>query len=283
MRILVCLVSVFSACVAIAQESDRILLNNSHRPVGPFDKAVFYREVEILAENLKVSDYYLSNDSLAMQGVFVGEGKDLTPHGACSYYFENGKLRYVGSYNNGVKIGLWKTYYETGQQSDEEEYANNDDVRLLQHWDVAGIPTLKDGAGRYSAMSDAGRLAFIEVENYKRIFSYYLETASDTVYLSVQKNAEFIGGKSALNRYIADNLKYPKKARRLEVEGTVFISFRVDHKGRVSNAEVVKGIGAGCDEEALALFNDKMRWHPGEVRGKPVVSLYILPFKFRLE
>ncbi len=67
------------------------------------------------------------------------------------------------------------------------------------------------------------------------------------------KAPTYRGGNAAMKKFIAENLKYPKEALESKVEGTVDLSYVVDGLGKVISAEVKKGIGHGCDEEALRL------------------------------
>ena len=64
------------------------------------------------------------------------------------------------------------------------------------------------------------------------------------------KKPIYPGGTAALRKFIKENLKYPKEALEHKTEGTVFVRYTVDHKGKVTETKVVKGIGHGCDKEA---------------------------------
>lgn len=68
------------------------------------------------------------------------------------------------------------------------------------------------------------------------------------------KLPEFPGGNKEFQQYVAENLKYPEEARTHQIEGVVHLEAVVDDTGRVSSAQVIKGIGYGCDEEALRLI-----------------------------
>jgi TonB family protein len=61
------------------------------------------------------------------------------------------------------------------------------------------------------------------------------------------------GGKDALGKYIKENLRYPEEAEKNNISGSVYVGFDVDHMGEVSGAKIIKGIGYGCDDEALRL------------------------------
>ncbi|MDI9355726.1 MAG: energy transducer TonB [Chitinophagaceae bacterium] len=87
----------------------------------------------------------------------------------------------------------------------------------------------------------------------------------------------------AFYAFIEKNLTYPKEAKRMTIEGKVFVQFVVDEQGSLTEVEVVKGIGAGCDEEAVRIIkNQPTKWTPGEQRGKPTKIRMILPITFKL-
>jgi len=77
-------------------------------------------------------------------------------------------------------------------------------------------------------------------------------------------------------------LKYPLRATRQEVQGKVYVEFVIDLLGEPSQLKIIKGIGAGCDEEALRVIA-KSRWEPGRQRGRPVNVRMVIPITFRLE
>lgn len=91
----------------------------------------------------------------------------------------------------------------------------------------------------------------------------------------------------ALIKYIQGNIKYPAIARENGVEGRVFIRFVVEKNGKVTDAKIVRDIGAGCGEAALKVINEMnslpQGWTPGKQRGKAVRVLYTLPATFKLE
>ena len=67
------------------------------------------------------------------------------------------------------------------------------------------------------------------------------------------KVPQFTGGKKAFNDFLKENIVYPEEAIQARVEGIVVVEFEVDDNGHVTQAKVLKGIGFGCDEEALRL------------------------------
>lgn len=83
--------------------------------------------------------------------------------------------------------------------------------------------------------------------------------------------------------YLAKSVRYPRAAIENGVEGRVIISFVVNEDGRISNAVVERGIGAGCDEEGLRVVNSMPAWRPGRQNGRAVKVYYTLPINFKLQ
>lgn len=102
------------------------------------------------------------------------------------------------------------------------------------------------------------------------------------IYTIVEQPAEFPGGMAAMMKFISQNMKYPSQARRMGTEGSVFVEFVVDQAGKIGDAKVIKGIGSGCDEEAVRVVNKMPPWKPGKQNGKPVRVRFVLPLKFVL-
>ena len=94
----------------------------------------------------------------------------------------------------------------------------------------------------------------------------------------VEDMPEPVGGMQA----IYDNISYPDAARRSGIEGRVIIQFIVDENGEVQDPQVVRGIGGGCDEEAIAAIRS-VEWTIGRQRGRPVRVQFQLPIMFRLQ
>lgn len=93
----------------------------------------------------------------------------------------------------------------------------------------------------------------------------------------------FPGGMDALGDFLSEQVSYPSLARNRGVQGTVWVIFLIDKHGNVSNIQVSKGIGMGCDEEAKRVVAAMPTWIPGKQRGIPVDVLYKLPIKFVLQ
>ena len=103
------------------------------------------------------------------------------------------------------------------------------------------------------------------------------ETEEPVFFVVVEEMPQPIGGLQGIQQKI----KYPEIAKRAGVEGKVFVRAFVDEEGNVVNAEVIKGIGAGCDEAALEAIL-KTKFTPGKQRGKPIKVQVTVPVLFKL-
>ena len=110
-----------------------------------------------------------------------------------------------------------------------------------------------------------------------------IAAADDVSTLRAESNPEFVGGMEALSQYIADNIRYPEQAKNDGTQGRVLVRFTVEPDGSVADAEVLRGIGSGCDEEALRVVKSMPKWKPGQVNGRPVRVQYTLPITFKLQ
>jgi protein TonB len=86
----------------------------------------------------------------------------------------------------------------------------------------------------------------------------------------------------AFYAYVGKNMKYPAQARRMGIEGKVYVTFVVGKDGALTDVRVLKGIGAGCDMEAIRVLSGAPKWKPGKQRGRPVRVRMQLPIIFKL-
>ena len=108
-------------------------------------------------------------------------------------------------------------------------------------------------------------------------------TKADEVFMVVEQQPEFKGGNNALYQFLGRNIKYPAAAVRANVEGKVFVQFVVDKNGETSDVTILKGIGFGCDEEAMRVVRLMPNWIPARQSGKNVAVQYTLPIAFAIE
>jgi TonB family protein len=97
----------------------------------------------------------------------------------------------------------------------------------------------------------------------------------------VEVMPEFPGGEKALIDYLSKSVKTPAAARKNKISGVVYINFIISSKGTIMYPYVVRGIGYGCDEEAIRVVKNMPKWSPGKQRNKAVLVRYNLPVRFR--
>jgi TonB family protein len=109
-----------------------------------------------------------------------------------------------------------------------------------------------------------------------------IKEAGQTIYTIVEEMPTYQGGEKAMLDYIAQNIIYPVVAKKNRVTGRVYVSFVVDKDGNVREAKILRGIGGGCDEEALRVVEAMPPWNAGFHKGRPVNVQYNLPIHFTL-
>jgi len=102
------------------------------------------------------------------------------------------------------------------------------------------------------------------------------------VYLRVEESPTYPGGDEARIKFLLDNIRYPKKAKKNHIQGNVFVSFIVRADGSLTDFKILRGIGRECDKEALRAIKKMPKWIPGKDKGKPVDVSFVLPIQFSL-
>ena len=121
------------------------------------------------------------------------------------------------------------------------------------------------------------------IEEYVPVEVEEEEVQEQEIFQIVEEMPAYPGGDAKLMEYVAKNIKYPQIARETGIQGRVFVGFVVEPDGSVSNVKVLRGIGGGCDEEAMRVVKSMPKWKPGKQRGKAVRVSYMLPVNFKLQ
>ncbi|CAN5486212.1 energy transducer TonB [soil metagenome] len=108
------------------------------------------------------------------------------------------------------------------------------------------------------------------------------EVLDDFPVVFAEESASPKNGLQAFYKYVGEKIKYPGQARRIGIEGRVYVEFVINRDGSLSDVKAVKGIGGGCDEEAVRIIQTSPAWNPGKQRGKTVRQRYTLPIIFQL-
>lgn len=102
------------------------------------------------------------------------------------------------------------------------------------------------------------------------------------VFGAVEKMPTFPGGKDALMRFLARNIRYPEDAEDSGIQGRVGCSFIVECDGSITNIRITKSVDPSLDKEAIRVLRSMPKWNPGTVKGEPVRVTYHLPIMFSL-
>lgn len=231
-------------------------------------------------------------------------------------YFENGRIREKGTYADGRRSRYRYGFYPSGKTQHVFFYAGAEpdffqtNRRIFAYWDSLDNQLVKDGQGLCKCYFSPSRPNVREegqvvsgvrsgewslYENNKLVNKETFEkgqfvsgiaftSEGEFPYTTLETQVEFKGGLQALAQFISQVLKYPMDARRMGIEGQVFVAFVVEKDGSLSEVEIVKGISHTLDIEALRVIHaSERKWNPGRQRGHPIRSKFVLPIRFKLE
>lgn len=185
-----------------------------------------------------------SKDGLLISEVEYADFLKKIRHGESKDYNEYGKLRLKAFYKNNTLDGEFTTYYPNGVLKRSDFYKND---------------TLISGR-------------------------CYTSQGKDTTYYKYFIPAEYIdGGINNLRKSIFENIKYPKKAKRNDIEGEVIVSFVVGKDGIAHDFKIKKSVHPLLDTEALRATSQMMgKWSPMYLDGELFSIKKFLPIKFEL-
>lgn len=107
------------------------------------------------------------------------------------------------------------------------------------------------------------------------------EDAKNDIFMVVDEQATFPEGPVAWSKFLKANLNYPEQAKRLGVQGAVYLSFTVEKDGAINDVMISRGIGAGCDEEAVKALLASPKWIPAKLNGEVVKSKMAIRIVFK--
>jgi TonB family protein len=251
----------------------------------------------------------------------VNRDKDKNLSGKAEYYFLSAgtttqQLYARGNYEKNSKNGKWEHWYRNGQLKEigyylTVEYGDNYypgiDYKIESFWDSTGNQLVQQSTGR---VVDFFQTQLIREGTYvngqkhgiwqdyftdgklrtKEEFEYgvfkegisFKESGESFTYTIQEMQPQPEGGMPGFMNYIMTSMRYPKEARKKGIQGKVYIQFVVDKDGGIIDVEVLKGIGGGCDEEAVRVMRECPKWSPGIQRGQAVKVRMSIPLIFKL-
>lgn len=246
---------------------------------------------------------YYADGTIRSEESYIKDIKD----GPARFYYENGNLKSELEYNQGALFGLCREYYENGALKEEiliregkrdgiaKFYYENGGLQAILNYDNGVLIkekyfekdpylTYTPPAAQPKTLTEQNRK-----KTYKLVKRKKTEEPAPSLSPSIQpeREPEFylgaldtaarpIGGLEAIQR----NLKYPELAERANIAGEVSIRLYINEYGSIDNAEIIKGIGMGCDEAALDAIK-KTTFLPGRFLGRNVKSQIVIPVEFK--
>ena len=123
--------------------------------------------------------------------------------------------------------------------------------------------------------------AIVALDNIEREMALLKDV--DEVFTVVEQQPTPQGGIKSFYKHIAETMLYPESARKMGIEGKVFVQFVVNEYGEITQVEAVKGIGGGCDEAAVEAVKSSAPWLPGKQKGEAVKVRMVVPVNFKLD
>lgn len=109
-----------------------------------------------------------------------------------------------------------------------------------------------------------------------------INSVDTTTYIFVSQMPAFPGGLEELYRYLKSSVKYPNEARNMGIGGIVYTSFIINSNGSIEDIKILRGVGGGCDDEAIRVIKGMPKWNPGKQDGNAVNVKLNLPINFIL-
>jgi len=225
--------------------------------------------------------------------------------------YDDGEIVAKGEYVNNQKQGDWKEYGSEGKYVNDKKHGkwkefkrvgNYEKGKKIGEWigydskDRIVSRTNFDGGEPHGNNIYYDSLGQITSESiYEK--GILISTTRDTISLGIERMPRFPGcedfeGTEKKKKRCADkkmlshiyqNIRYPKKARRQEIEGVAIVRFHIDKDGTVQDVKVLRGLSNAISEECLDVITKMPRWTPGLQRGQPVKVQFNLPITFKLK
>lgn len=189
---------------------------------------------------------------------------------------------------SGTEFGQFSRKLSIEQDKVIKEYRNENQILQLVEYagtEVSNSEILIFNENLKGQAKGVGQLFSGTSSNVRVRTSNPISNGSSTneVYDMVETLPIPAGGMAGWSSYLSANLGYPTTARRKGIEGTVIVAFIVNTDGTVSDFELLRGIGGGCDEEAIRIVKNSPKWTPGMQDGQAVRTLMRLPINFTLD
>ncbi len=209
-----------------------------------------------------------------------------SPYSVVSQFDVYGHPLESGNFKFGT--GVLQKYYPYGQLFSTEDYSGGSLNGEAKYLNIDGI---KKAYGIILDNEKKETWTYLNYDGTEVPFATYgkpnapfdLNMSYDSTNKSIYTPAQYPGGNKLIKDFLLMNLIYPESARKIKIEGTVWLNFEVDEIGHIRDVKIYTRIGEGCDEEAEFLIKNMPNWRPAMQMGIPVKSRVYLPVEFKLE
>jgi len=262
----------FLTLTALAQETKL----TSKRSENPYFLEEFY--VLKSDKNIRHGSYKKLGyrKSIMVSGYYKNNQKDST---WTDYFWRTEIIKSQGNYKDGVKNGIWFEYFQIGEKNtlqSKGEHRNGEKIGLWEFYNGK-----KELVQKYDY--DKMELIYFMV-NKEENKEHEVKSNTGIEKILLDRPPFYVGGELQLMKAIGNSsITYPPQARDSEISGMVWISCYINENGKATDFKVHKGIGGGCDEEALRAAKEiPNQWIPGQLNGETVVAKYLFPVSFTL-
>lgn len=217
----------------------------------------------------EVNDFW-ANDKVMIKIIYDLNGNR---DGLIKVMDSNGSIKLTGQYSSGEKSGNWEINKRKPVLIDfnSKKTKSNPTIDSLEM-----CLTIKEN---FSVSQ------YIRKSDYPDIYSLISKSRSyhnnkEGMFTVVEERPYFPNGMQALGQFISAYIKYPEEALKNNVKGQVIVEFTITADGSTTDFKIVKGLGYGCDEEAIRVLKLLPDWVPGYQHGKPVRTKFKLPITF---
>lgn len=227
---------------------------------------------------------------------YVLESDKKTKHGSWKKIGYKNELEESGHYKNGLKDSIWTEYYYDGKTERTTYYVNDKKHGLFEEYDRNGKVIYK---GNYTNNEKTGIWELGASDNLNLKYDYdtdellYFAPTYDLEYKTVEngdsvvkkldKPCVYLEGLSGIYRHIGMTFKYTSEAVNKNIQGKIYITFKVGIDGIIKDPKIIKGLGYGMDEEALrCILTLPEKWSPAVLNGEKIETEYTIPVACRL-
>ena len=252
---------------AVAQENPV----KTYYPNGKIESEISYKDSIRDGE----AKFYFEEGTLKEERLYVNGRVE----GLVKVYYPNGKLKELINIEDGKREGPTSLFDEEGNYVKDLIFEEGIQVVKKENPYIIKVPPKEIVENKKDQTVTSNTVKKEKKQNYEMPPPQENDNMEDdpAIYKTVEVMPEPVGGLEAIKK----KLIYPVKAKENGIQGIVEIEISVDEYGEVTSAEVVKGIGYGCDESAkIAVYYTKFK--PGLQRGKPVKVQMTLPVEFKI-